>query len=400
MKISDHWHFSWHALIRHGLRSAMLLLAVTIGVASVLLLTSIGEGARIFIEQEFSSLGTRMLVVLPGRKETTGGSPPIYGTTPRDLTLEDAQALRRIDSIEALAPIIAGTASVSYQSLSRDVIIVGSTPDMFEVRNLTLARGKMLPQSSAELAVPVCILGSKLAKELFLNTSPVGRWLRIGEYRYRIIGVLKQRGESLGLDFRDMAIIPVRSAEMLFNSPGLFRILIQLSKTANEIKTSEAIENIIAQRHDGEADVTVISQDSILGAFNKIILAVTVSIGGIAAISLFVAGILIMNVSYISVSQRTKEIGLLKSIGASAGEIHRIFLVESLLLVSLGTLIGIAFSYMLVAIAHISFSDFPIAIPWWSTLSASITALMVGLLFSWLPSSKAAAVDPILALRD
>lgn len=399
MNLADHWLFSYQALARHRLRSAMLLLAISIGVSSVLLLTSIGEGARLFIEQEFSALGAKMLIVLPGKKETTGSAPPIYGTTPRDLTIEDSETLKKISNISHVAPIIAGTATVSNQSLSRDIIIIGTTNDMFTVRNLKLQQGKKLPENSHIRATPVCILGAGLAQKLFPNTSAVGQWLRIGEYRYRVIGLLEQRGESLGLDLRDMAIIPVQSAQMLFNSPALFRIILQLKQADFETKTIAQINKAIAQRHEGEADITVVSQDSVLNAFNKIILAVTASIGAIAAISLFVAGILIMNVSYISVSQRRAEIGLLKSLGASAGEIHRIFLIGSLVLTIFGVLIGIILSYSLIFLINFNFPDIPVAIPWWSTASATITAVVVGLLFSWLPAKKAAAVDPILALR-
>jgi len=399
MNLADHWLFSYQALARHRLRSAMLLLAISIGVSSVLLLTSIGEGARLFIEQEFSALGAKMLIVLPGKKETTGSAPPIYGTTPRDLTIEDSETLKQISNISYVAPIIAGTATVSNQSLSRDIIIIGTTNDMFTVRNLKLQQGKKLPQNSHIRATPVCILGAGLAQKLFPNSSAVGQWLRIGEYRYRVIGQLEQRGESLGLDLRDMAIIPIQSAQMLFNSPALFRILLQLKQAGFETKTISQINKAIAKRHDGEADITIVSQDSVLNAFNKIILAVTASIGAIAAISLLVAGILIMNVSYISVSQRREEIGLLKSLGASASEIHQIFLIGSLVLTLFGVLIGIVLSYFLIFLINVNFPDIPIAIPWWSTASASVTAIVVGLLFSWLPANKAAAVDPILALR-
>ena len=395
----DHCHFSGQALLRHRLRTLMLLLAVTIGVASVLLLTSLGEGARRFITQEFSSLGNRLLVVLPGRKETTGGAPPIYGTTPRDLTLDDALALSQISTIDKIAPVIAGTALISAGNRSREVITLGSTRAMFDVRNLRVGQGRILPASADHLAVPVCVLGYRLARELFGSTPAVGQWLRMGEHRFRVIGVLAERGESLGLDLRDMALIPVRSAETLFNSPGLFRIVLQLTGTGDEQYTKQRIRQIIRQRHEGEDDVTLISQDAILSGFNKIITAVTAAIGGIAAISLVVAGILIMNVSYISVSQRRAEIGLLKALGASSGEVRRIFLMESLLLASLGALAGTALAYSLVAIARQFYAAVPIAIPWWSTLLAITTALVVGVVFAWLPASRAAATDPILALR-
>jgi len=399
MRLADHWLFSYQALVRHRLRSLMILLAISMGVSSVLLLTSIGEGARLFIEQEFSALGTKMLIVLPGKKETTGGSPPIYGTSPRDLTIEDAHALKNISTISYVAPIIAGTATVSNQSLARDIIIIGTNNDMFTVRNLKLQQGKMLPKNSETRTSQVCILGSKLASELFKNHSALGQWLRIGEYRYRVIGLLEQRGESLGLDLRDMAIIPVRSAQMLFNSPALYRILLQLKQTEFETNTITQVNDVIAKRHDGEADITIISQDSMLNAFNKILIGVTASIGGIAAISLIVAGILIMNISYIAVSQRRKEIGLLKSLGASAKEVHHIFIISSLVLTSFGTLFGIVFSYSFIFIIQYNFPDIPVAIPWWATLAAIFMAFIMAILFSWLPASKAASVDPIMALR-
>ncbi len=399
MNLADHWLFSYQALARHRLRSAMVLLAIGMGVSSVLLLTSIGEGARLFIEQEFSALGSKMLIVLPGKKETTGSSPPLYGTSPRDLTIEDAQALKNIRTISHVAPIIAGTATVSNQSLSRDIIIMGTNREMFTVRNLSVKQGRMLPENSETRATPVCILGAKLAEELFKKSSPLGQWLRIGEYKYRVIGLLEQRGESLGLDLRDMAIIPVRSAQMLFNSPALFRILLQLKQTKFETSTIVKINKTIAQRHEGEADITIISQDAMLSSFNKIIVAVTASIGAIAAISLIVAGILIMNVSYISVSQRREEIGLLKSLGASGREVRLIFIISSLVITSFGTLAGLILSYSIVFIIQTNFPSIPLAIPWWSTLAAIFMSFIMALLFSWLPANKAAAVDPILALR-
>jgi len=399
MNLADHWLFSYQALARHRLRSGMVLLAIGMGVSSVLLLTSIGEGARLFIEQEFSALGSKMLIVLPGKKETTGSSPPLYGTSPRDLTIEDAQALKNIRTISHVAPIIAGTATVSNQSLSRDIIIIGTNREMFTVRNLSVKQGRMLPKNSETRATPVCILGAKLAEELFKKSSPLGQWLRIGEYKYRVIGLLEQRGESLGLDLRDMAIIPVRSAQMLFNSPALFRILLQLKQTKFETSTIVKINKTIAQRHEGEADITIISQDAMLSSFNKIIVAVTASIGAIAAISLIVAGILIMNVSYISVSQRREEIGLLKSLGASGREVRLIFIISSLVITSFGTLAGLILSYSIVFIIQTNFPSIPLAIPWWSTLAAIFMSFIMALLFSWLPANKAAAVDPILALR-
>ncbi|MEW6991678.1 ABC transporter permease [Colwelliaceae bacterium 6441] len=399
MRLIDTWQYSYTALIRHKMRTLLLLLAVAIGVTSVLLLTSLGEGARRFIKLEFSSLGNQVLVVLPGKKETTGGSVPIYGTSPRDLTIEDANALSKIHTIAATAPIIVGTALINHQGVSREVITLGSTPDFFTVRQLSLSLGKILPPSSENLASSVCILGSKVKELLFGQTQAIGQWIKISGQRFRVIGLLEERGESMGLDMRDMAIIPIRSAEKLFNSPSLFRILFALKHSGSESYTENKMREVIRKRHDGEDDISILSQNALLNSFNNILTIVTASIGAIAAISLIVAGFLIMNVSYISVSRRKNEIGLLKALGASQKEVRHLFLTESILLVSLGVFIGIIIGYSAVAIVAHFWPSFPLAIPWWATLASACLAILVGVVFSWLPASHAAKQDPVIALR-
>lgn len=399
MNIADHWRFSVPVFSRHRARTLLLVFAVAIGVAAVILLTSLGEGARRFIDREFASLGSQMLVILPGKKETSGGAPPMYGTTPRDLTIEDAQALAHINSIDKIAPIIAGTALVSFDSVSREVITIGSNQHLFDVRKLTLSRGQLLPNDSAEHAAPVAVLGAKLVKELFGNKDPLGQWVAIGDYKFRVIGTLSERGESMGLDLRDMAIIGVRSAEMLFDSPALFRILLQLKHPNSEAYTEQRVRKIIAARHEGEDDISFVSQDSVLQSFNSIITIVTAAVGAIAGISLIVAGVLIMNVTFISVAQRRSEIGLLKAVGASSAQVKSIFIWEAALLVSGGAILGLVLSGLGVYIAQLLFPQFPLAPPWWAVLAAVATAFVVGLLFSWLPAKRAAALDPILALQ-
>ncbi|GLX80170.1 ABC transporter permease [Thalassotalea insulae] len=399
MRVLDNLQFCYIALVRHKIRTGLLLLAVAIGVTSVLLLTSLGEGARLFIEQEFSSLGNQMLVVLPGKKETTGGAVPIYGTSPRDLTIDDANALNQLPSVETTAPIIAGTALVNYQGLSREVITIGSSAAFFEVRQLKLQQGKILPQNSNDRASAVCVLGYKLKKLLFGQQQALGQWLKIGGQRFRVIGVLEERGESMGLDMRDMAIIPIRSAESLFNAPSLFRIVLTLKQAGSESYTEKRIREVIAKRHDGEDDISIVSQNALLNSFNNIITLVTAAIGAIAAISLIVAGFLIMNVCYVSVSRRKSEIGLLKALGASKNEVRRLFLTESVILVSIGVTIGVLVGYSLVFLAHQLWPGFPLRIPWWATISSTLLAAIIGILFSWLPASMAAKQDPVIALR-
>lgn len=399
MKWRDSWRFSAQVLLRHKARTALLIFAVAMGVCSVLLLTSVGEGARHYVSKEFSALGSDILIVLPGKKETSGGSIPFYSTTPRDLTIEDAQAIKHLSSVKSVAPIIAGTVLVSHQNKGREVITIGSTQDFLSVRNLSLSHGRGFSQKSASLAEPVCILGAHLKTSLFGNDNAMGQWLKIADRRYRVVGILQERGESLGLDMRDMVIIPIRSAESLFNSPALFRILIALKPSQDESLVKKRIVALIKSRHDNEEDITLISQNAMMSSFDKISNFLTITIGVIASISLVVAGFLIMNVSYISVSKRQQEIGLLKAIGATANEVRVIFLTESALLIFFGVCLGVAAGYIFVTLFNQFITSFVLIIPWWAALASVLMSFAIGLLFTWLPAAKAASQDPVSAMR-
>jgi len=399
VRLTDQVVFSFQLFSRHRVRTLLLLLAVGSGVASVILLTSLGEGARSYIDREFSSIGNNLLVAFPGKTETTGGMPPMYGAVPRDLTLEDAEAMARVPGIRLMAPIIAGTALVSREARSREAITMGSTQDFFSVRQLVVARGQPLPPRASTEALSVAVLGSRLKRELFGGSKAVGEWLRVGDRRFRVVGVLQERGESFGADMRDIIVIPVRSAEQLFNTAGLFRIILELKRIDNIDAVERRLRDVIRERHEGDDDITLVSQDSMLSAFNDILNAITLSIGAIAAISLLVAGILIMNISLISVSQRRGEIGLLKAIGASRKQVRMLFLGESMVLTLTGCLCGIAFALIVVGMASRLWPNFPIAPPLWSFPAATATALLSALFFSWLPSRRAAELDPVLALR-
>ena len=399
MRLSDYLQFNLQVFTRHWVRSVLILLAVAIGVAAVVLLTGLGEGARLYVDREFSALGNKLLIIVPGRKETTGGMPPLFGSTPRDLTLEDAQAIAKIPTVNATAPIIAGTIEATYGRRSRDVLTLGSTPDLFVVRQLTVSQGRLLPQSSYTQAQSIVVLGAKLKRELFGSSNAVGEWLRLGGSRYRVVGILSERGESLGLDMSDLAIIPVRSAEQLFNAPALFRIIMELKQEQSAQYTETKIRALIRERHEGEDDVTIINQDSVIGAFNKIIGTLTLVVGAIASISLLVAGILIMNVSLISVSQRRQEIGLLKALGASANNVRNLFVGEALLLVIGGCVAGLVIAQSVLFVARYLYPTLPLEAPWWAMLAAVTVAAACGLGFSWWPARQAASLDPVLAMR-
>ena len=375
-----------------------MLLAMAIGVGSVVVLTALGEGARRYVINEFAQLGTHLLIVLPGRTETTGGHPPLMGEIPRDLTLNDALALPRNPYIKQVAPIIVGSAPVSTAQREREVNILGATADLYTIRHLELSQGKFLPAGDPRRGSAVTVLGGKLKSELFGNQRALGQWVRIGDRRFRVIGILADRGQSLGTDINDLAIIPVATAQSLFNRASLFRILVQSRSRESIPRAKQAVLDIIRKRHDGEDDITVITQDAVLATFDGIFRALTMAVTGIAAISLAVAGILIMNVMLVAVSQRTAEVGLLKALGAPRKQILRLFLVESALLSITGAAFGIGIAFASVWALDRAFPDFPLQIPLWSLGAAVAVALATGLLFGVLPARRAAQLDPVQAL--
>jgi len=398
MKITDIIRFAVRASVGYPTRTLLMLLAMAIGVGSVVVLSTLGDGARNYVISQFSSLGTNLLIVLPGRSETVGGPPPLLGITPRDLTLEDATALLRSSYIRYVAPITLGAAPVSRAGLEREVTILGSTPHLFQVRQLEMAGGRFLPEGDASRASAVCVLGYKIKQELFGNTPALGETVRIGDWRFRVIGVLTKKGQSIGMDMGDIVIIPVASAQALFNSASLFRIMIEAVDRDAIARAKDTVVKIIRARHDGEDDVTVISQDAVLATFDRIFTTLTLTVTGIGAISIGVAGILIMNVMLIAVSQRRAEVGLLKAIGARNGQIIALFLAESAILSIIGAALG-----LLVAAAGTwgierAFPEFPLTMPLWSLVAGVVVSLVTGLVFGVLPAMRAARLDPVLSL--
>ncbi|MGH8476221.1 MAG: ABC transporter permease [Methylococcales bacterium] len=380
------------------LRSALILIAMSIGVAAVIVLTALGESARQYITGEFSALGTHLLIVLPGRSETTGGHPPLLGETPRDLTLDDALALLRSPYIAKIAPIAIGSAPVSGRQRERDANIMGSTADLLEVRHLSLVQGRFLPKIPHQSALSVCVIGQTIRGELFGSGPVLGRWLRIGDRSFRVIGVLGLKGQSIGVDFDEAVIIPVASAQILFDSPSLFRVLAEAKSRSATQNAIRDINRIIEARHEGENDVTVITQDSVVNTFDKILTKLTLGIAGIAAISLAVAGILIMNVMLVSVAQRTAEIGLLKAIGATSVQLKILFLAEAALVSLSGAVAGLIAGFAGAWLIGRLYPAFPVTIPAWAPLAAVAMALFTGLLSGVLPAARAARLNPVEAL--
>ena len=382
-------------------RSLLIGLATTIGVAAVLLLTGLGDGARRYVVGEFSALGTNLLVVLPGRNETVGGLPPGMGETPRELTVQDSDAVARIPGVRQVVPLMVGSANVSVAAgLEREVTILGATSALLEVRHLTLGEGRFLPSMDATQAGSSCVLGPKLKHELYANQRALGSWLRIGDRRCRVVGILADTGVSLGNDFNDLAILPVAAAQAVMNTEGLFRILIETREGDSIPNLVTAVRKTLQARHEGEDDVTIITQDSVVATFDRILRALTLGVSAVSAISLVVAGILVMNVMLVAVAQRKSEIGLLKALGAHQRDIRQLFLIESVLLTTLGAVGGIVLGYGGTFIVRVLYPNFPAAVPWWGLSAALLTSLVCGLLFGVGPARRASQLDPVLALSN
>ena len=399
MKTADIIGFAWVSLKGARTRTALMIVAMSIGVAAVVVLTALGEGARRYVVGEFSSIGTNLVIVFPGKTETSGGfASTIVGRAPRDLTIEDAQALARSRHVARVAPLNVGSAMLSYERRSREVPVLGSTADLLEVRKFTLAQGRFLPPGNATQALSVCVLGWKVREEIFGAEPALGKMLRIGDRRFRVIGVLAQQGQSLGMNTDELVAIPVASAQQLFNTPGLFRILVEArGREMVEGARDDAI-SILKARHENEEDVTVITQDAVLATFDRILRTLTYAVAGISAISLAVAGILIMNVMLIAVSQRTREIGLLKAVGAEPGQIRNLFLAEAVVLSLLGAAAGLVLGQLgSLAISQL-YPALPPGAPLWAILAALGTALATGIAFSVAPAQRAARLDPVNAL--
>jgi putative ABC transport system permease protein len=300
--------------------------------------------------------------------------------------------------VRRVAPLAVGTSEIAYGGKLREAMVAGSTAEFIPIRNFALAQGSPLPDEDWNRGSSVAIIGATLRQEIFGAEPAVGQLVRVGDRRLRVIGVLKPVGQGLGMNTDELVIVPVSLAQAMFNSNTLFRILIEAnSREAIPAAKTQALE-LLRQRHRGEEDVTVITQDAVLATFDKLLGALTLGVAGIAAISLAVAGILVMNVMLVAVTQRTGEIGLLKALGASAGTIRLAFLTEAAMLSAVGALLGYLLGQLGAFALRQFFPVFPAYPPDWAVIAGLGTALSTGLLFGVMPARRAARLDPVQAL--
>lgn len=400
MRWRDISSFNATVISRQRFRSVMLLLAIGIGVISINLLTGLGEGAKRYVLAEFSILGKQVLIVFPGKNETTGGMPPITGAAPRDMTVQDAEVIARLPAVSGVAPMIVGNVEISHDGLIREAIVLGTSRSFFAIRKLDIGLGRLLPEIPFYQADAVCVLGVELRKQLFGTKPALGQWVRAGDRRFRVIGILQDVGQGLGFDMNEAMLVPVASAQTLFNQESLLRIFVEVRAEPLLSSTKTEIQRLMQQRHDGEEDVTVVAQDAVLSSFENILDTMALAVVGIAAISMLVAGVLIMNIMLITVGQRTQEIGLLKALGASSGTVRQLFLTEAGMMALIGALVGMLVSEALLWGGRVIYPDLSFASPWWAKVAALGLAMLTAMLFAWIPAQKAASMSPVDALLD
>ncbi len=399
MRDVDLVRLSWGALAGQRLRSSLTMLGIAIGISAVILLTSLGEGIRVFVLSEFTQFGTNIIAINPGKSETTGGNPVALAGTIRKLTLEDAAALRRIPQVDTVMPVAFGNARVEAGARGRSVLVYGVTADMPRVWKFTVRQGAFLPPGDPHHGAAVAVLGSKLKWELFAEANPLGERIRVGGRPFRVIGVMDSKGQFLNFDLDDTIFLPVSAAMSLVNRDDLIEIDVLYAKAQETQAVAAAIEQVMLDRHDGEEDFTITSQESMLETLNRIIGVVTAAVGAIGGISLVVGAIGILTMMWISVNESTAEIGLLRALGARRGQVLAYFLLQAALLASAGGALGVGASLGIVQLLHAFLPALPASTPIEYVFAALALSFVVGLLSGVLPARRAAALDPIEALR-
>lgn len=395
----DVLRFAAAALLAHRRRSGLSLVGVVIGVVAVVSLTAVGEGALRYVTGQFATLGSRLVIVVPGKNETTGGMPHGVGGIPNDLTMQDALAVqRRVRAVRAAVPITLNAASIRYGTRSRQVPVIGVTSEFERLQRLEIAMGQFLPPGDIDRGGPLVVLGHTVARELFDLANPLGESVRIGGWRMRVIGVLAERGTQIGLKIDESVFIPAATGMRMANLSSLSRIMLDLHPRSSPERAIEDVTVLLAERH-GEEDFTAISQEAVLESLSSILRILTLGVAGIAAVSLAVAGIGIMNVMLVSVSERTDEVGLLKAVGATRRQILSVFLVEATLLSSVGGLVGLGLGLALVRLGVAIYPTLPAAAPLWVIASVMGLCVTTGVVFGVLPAWRAAALDPVEALQ-
>lgn len=398
MLVKDFIRLTGTSLLAHKLRSFLTMLSITVGITAVVLLTSIGEGLYKFVLSEFNQFGTTLVGINPGRVTTHGMTMGVFGST-RPLTIEDAEALKRLPFAKSVVALTQGNAEVEGNNRTRRTTIYGAGSAFPETFSMRISSGRFLPDDDPTAPRAFAVLGYKVKQELFGNLNPLGERIRIGGDRYRIIGVMEAKGQVLGFDLDDTVYIPAARGLNLFNREGLMEIDLLYKEGTSVAHVVAGIKRILKTRH-GREDFTITTQEQMLEVLGSILNVLTFAVGAIGSISLFVGGIGIVTIMTISVNERTTEIGLLRALGAKQGQVLSLFLGEAVVLSAVGGACGLLLGIGIAQLLHAILPAMPVHTPWTFVLLAEGLAIVIGLIAGVLPARRAARLDPVEALRS
>lgn len=401
--------FATGAIIAHPLRSGLTSLGVVIGVAAVVMMTSIGLGAQQRVTSTIAGLGSNLIIVSPGAARGGGGFVSGGAGSGMSLTERDAEAIARdVEGAVAVAPVVRGQAQLAADGANWNTRIEGVTPDYLLARDLTLASGRMFDEREARQGRKVVVIGETVARELWGEQDPIGRRVRVRSVPFEVIGVLQSKGQSsFGQDQDDVVLGPlpaVRSRVVGRRLRGevVQTIYVKAESEGELSRVQEDVTNVIRQQHrirpGDEDDFSTQNMASILQASQAAVATFTILLAAVAAVSLVVGGVGIMNIMLVAVTERTREIGLRMAVGARRSDVLIQFALESVALSLAGGIIGLAIG-VLGALAIARVGDWPAAVPTWAGPLALGFSMLVGLAFGAYPSWRAARLDPIEALR-
>jgi len=389
------------SLAQSKVRSLLTMLGVIIGVMSVILLISLGEGAQAYVAKEFAGMGSNILIITPGKQETSGMMPLVAGSF-RNLTYENSKEIdRKARGVKAVSPVVLGAGAVKYGDRRRNTMVLSVTPAFETVRNLHADVGRFVTEQDIEKNSKVCVIGTQVKDELFGTLNPMNQTISINRTKHTVVGILEHKGVTLGINVDDLVVVPLPSGQQMFygGEDKLFQIVVRANSPEDVGLATESIREILKAAHDYVEDFTITDQTSILSTLDNIFTAMKVMLAGIAGISLLVGGIGIMNIMLVTVRERTREVGIRKAVGATRHDIGMQFAIESVTLSSIGGSIGILLGYLGTFTVRQIYPPLPVFTSGWAILLAFFFSMAVGVFFGAYPAIKASSVDPVEALR-
>ncbi|MDX2369210.1 MAG: ABC transporter permease [Colwellia sp.] len=396
MILTDYLTWIYQAVNAQKRRTLLTVFGFSVGISAVILLNAIGESLRQYILQEFTQFGSHIVAVMPGKTETFGVGGLL--NTVRPLTLDDAISLKHLPASKYVVPVVMGTAQIKWYQRGRYTNVAGITSPALNAWQLTMDQGKFLPPDDLLTPRSFAVLGASLKQELFANNNAIGEKIHVGSHRFRIIGVLKEKGEFMGTNLDDMVYIPAAKALRLFNRNSLMEIDIFYHENITTEKFSQQVSKLLISRHNSE-DFTLITQDDMLKSLDKILRFVKYAAAGLGVISLLVGAVGIITILTITVTERSQEIGLLRVLGFSSAHIRYFFIGEAIIIALISGILGYIISMTLLFIAKLFLPTMPIVFEPLALILALIISIVIGALAGWQPASKAAKLEPVLALR-